>query len=226
MSSALTNQSTVVNGSTTIDYIDFDENLTFEQLIDEYNDNTTVIDNSSNNTNHTNSTGDDVDFDSLSVETNDRDAHPFSSGEDICVTDRATKSLRQYIEKECYCHYEWNQELKFRASLDQKTYTDMDVTRYVGNLQYKEKVKKGSHRIYFDPAHYPVEEELEKQKEITDDMTVQERVKQNFKSSSYIKLSKNLREASGKCGFNITQNGNQKFTYKKSGLVIRNRFSC
>ena len=76
MSSALTNQSTVVNGSTTIDYIDFDENLTFEQLIDEYNDNTTVIDNSSNNTNHTNSTGDDVDFDSLSVETNDRDAHP------------------------------------------------------------------------------------------------------------------------------------------------------
>ena len=76
---------------------------------------------------------------------------------------------------------------------------------YVGNLQYKEKVKKGCHRIYFDPAHYPVKEELEKQKETTDDMTVKDKVKQKFKSASYIKLSKDLREASGKCGFNTTQ---------------------
>ena len=87
-------------------------------------------------------------------------------------------------------------------------------------------MKKGCHRIYFDPAHYPVEEELEKQREITEDMAIQDKVKQKFKSTSYIKLSKDLREASGKCGFNITQNGNQKFAYKNKGLVIRNRFSC
>ena len=87
-------------------------------------------------------------------------------------------------------------------------------------------MKKGCHRIYFDPAYYPVKEELEKQREITKDMTVQDKVKQKFKSTSYIKLSKDLREASSKCGFNITRNGNQKFTYKNTGLVIRNRFSC
>ena len=95
MPSALTNQPTVANGSKTIDGIDFDENLPFEQLINEYNDNSTIINNSSNNTNHTNSTGDDVDIDLSSVETNDMDAHPFSSGEDICQTDRTARSLRQ-----------------------------------------------------------------------------------------------------------------------------------
>ena len=205
MSSALTNQSMVANGSTNIDGIDLDENLTFQQINNEYNDNSTLLDNSSNNTNHTiDATGNDTDIDLSSVETNDRDTHLFSSGEDICLTDRTTRSLRQYIEKKCYCHYEWNQELKFRASLDQKTYTDMDVTMYVGNLQYKEKVKKGCHRIYFDPVHYSVKEELEKQREITEDMTVQDKVKQKFKSASYIKLWKDLREASGKCGLNIT----------------------
>ena len=57
-------------------------------------------------------------------------------------------------------------------------------------------------------------------------MTVNEQVQRKFKSESYINLSKDLRDACGQCGFNITQNGNQKFLYKTSGLVIRNRFSC
>ena len=38
--------------------------------------------------------GNDIDIDLSSVETNDRDTHPFSSGEDICLTDRTTRSLR------------------------------------------------------------------------------------------------------------------------------------
>ena len=57
-------------------------------------------------------------------------------------------------------------------------------------------------------------------------MTIQEKVKRKFKSPAYLKLPRDLREVSGKCGFNITQNGNQKFTYKQTGLIIRNRFSC
>ena len=57
-------------------------------------------------------------------------------------------------------------------------------------------------------------------------MTVQDKAKQKFKSAAYLKLSRDLREASGICGFNITQNGNHKFTYKRTGLKIRNRFSC
>ena len=65
MSSTATSHSMVSNGSLNIDDVDFDENLTFQQLINE----------------------------------------------DICVTDRTTKSLRQFIEKECYCHSEWNQKL-------------------------------------------------------------------------------------------------------------------
>ena len=39
-------------------------------------------------------------------------------------------------------------------------------------------------------------------------------------------MSKHLQDACGQCGFNITENGNQKFQYKTSGLVMRNRFSC
>ena len=57
-------------------------------------------------------------------------------------------------------------------------------------------------------------------------MTTQEQVQRKFKSEAYMKLSKDLRDECGQCGFNITQNGNQKFQYKPSGLVVRNRFSC
>ena len=35
-----------------------------------------------------------------------------------------------------------------------------------------------------------------------------------------------MREASGNCGFNIIQNGNQKLDLKKQGRKIRNRISC
>ena len=86
----------VANGSMNLDGIDFDENLTFQQIINEYNDNSTFLDNSSNISNHTiDATRNDIDIiDLSSVENNDRDTHPFSSGEDICLTDRTTRSLR------------------------------------------------------------------------------------------------------------------------------------
>ena len=68
MSSTLTNQSLVTNGSMNLDGIDFDENLTFQQIIHEYNHNSTPLDNSSNNTNHSiNTARNDIDIDLSSV---------------------------------------------------------------------------------------------------------------------------------------------------------------
>ena len=42
------------------------------------------------------------------------------------------------------------------------------------------------------------------------------KVKLKFNSAIHIRLFKDFREVSGKCGFNITQNGDQKLTYKKT----------
>ena len=61
---------------------------------------------------------------------------------------------------------------------------------------------------------------------LPDDITIKEKVQRKFKSQPYIKLCKDLREASGKCGFHIVQNGNQKIDLKKNSLKIRNWFSC
>ena len=62
----------------------------------------------------------------------------------------------------------------------------MDIIIYVGNLQNKEKIDKGCRRVYFDPSQYSVAEELETQKGITEDMAVQEKVKQKSNSSPYL----------------------------------------
>ena len=204
-------------GTININDLEYDETLTLQQLINEYDADSIPL-NLPDNTNEStiNTADDDNDNDTeiniSHMQTDETDTHSINLEKNICLNDRTTSSLRRYIENECFCHAEWNQKLIFRASLDQKTYTDMDITMFVGNLQYKEKVKKGSHRVYFDPAQYSIAEELEKQTNLTDDMTIQDRVKQTFKSNGYLKLSRDLREASGKCGFNISQNGNQKFT--------------
>ena len=231
MSSALTNESMVGNGTININDMDYDENLTFEQLISEYDAESRSPNLPDNTTDGTINTADgDNDNETVinvsTLQSDGIDDQPINLEGDIGLNDRTTRSLRQYIENECYCHSQWSQKLMFRASIDQTTYTEMDITMYIGNLRNKEKVKKGSHRVYFDPNQYSIAEELEKQSNLTEDTSIQDRVKQAFKSAAYLKLSRDLREASGKCGFNITQNGNQKFTYKRTGLIIRNRFSC
>ena len=50
-------------------------------------------------------------------------------------------------------------------------------------------------------------------------------VPKRCKSTAHIQLSKYLQEASGPCGINIVQNGNQIF-FNKLGPVIRNQFYC
>ena len=73
---------------------------------------------------------------------------------------------------------------------------------------------------------YPVEEELKTRSNTHLDTPVKVQVQQQFKSSAYIRLSDDLRVASGQCGFNIVQCGNRKFVSKSTDLVIQNRFSC
>ena len=55
--------------------------------------------------------------------------------------------------------------------------------------------------------------------------SVQYNVRNKFKSYSYSKLCKDYKEVSDSHRFDIIQNSNQKFDLKKSGLIIRNRFS-
>ena len=69
-------------------------------------------------------------------------------------------------------------------------------------------------------------DELSKIASLPDDTSLKVQTQTRFKSESYLRLSKDLRDACGNCAFNIVQNGNQKLCLKSSGLSIRNRFSC
>ena len=130
------------------------------------------------------------------------------------------------MEKEYSPETEWTSELLFNASTDKKGYQIMDVTKYVGDSQFKKSRNGESFRVYFDPKDYPIQDEFEIMDNLPGEVTVKEKVQLKFKSKPYIKLCKDLGEASGKCGFHIVQNGNQKIDLKKNGLKIRNRFSC
>ena len=57
--------------------------------------------------------------------------------------------------------------------------------------------------------------ELEVLSSLPENTTTQDKVQSKFKMSSYILLSKDLRKACGRSGFNIVLNGNQNFNFKK-----------
>ena len=134
--------------------------------------------------------------------------------------------MRTYLEKEYFPQTDWSSELLFNASTDRTHYQLMDITKYVGNAQFKKPNHGENFRVYFDPKDYPIEEEFQTMKTFTAATTIKQKVQMKFKSQPYVKLCKDLREACGKCGFHIVQNGNQKIDLKKNGLKIRNRFSC
>ncbi len=134
--------------------------------------------------------------------------------------------LRTYLDSECYGNQKWAHNFIFLGSTDKQTYKEMNITKYVGNNKYKERKNASNLRVYFDPNKYPVKEELKSKYEISQGASIKFRVQQQFKSSAYVRLSKGLRKASGQCGFNIIQNGNQKFLPKNTDLVVRNIFSC
>jgi len=114
----------------------------------------------------------------------------------------------------------------FKGSTNKTNFSEMDVIKYVGNAKSKEKEGRQSYRVYFDPNKYSVADEHEALSSITEDATIQEKVQSKFKSSSYMKLSRDLRQACATSVFNIVLNGNQKFNLKRTGLQIKSRFSC
>jgi len=143
----------------------------------------------------------------------------------VGVNETDTDNLRKYLQKQCFEGCKWTHPLLFEASQDKQNFVQMDITKFVGNSSYKGK-EGSTYRIYFNPQNYSVTDEWNSFANLPEDSSVKHQVQNKFKSQSYLKLSKDLREACGTCGFNIVQNGNQKFHLKKSGLLIRNRFSC
>ena len=102
----------------------------------------------------------------------------------------------------------------------------MDVLQFIGDSKFKDKKGNNAYRVYFNPSKYPVTDELTKIASLPDDAPLKVQTQTRFKSESYLRLSKDLRDACGNCAFSIVQNGNQKLCLKRSGLSIRNRFSC
>ena len=203
---------------------DEEEDLTFSQLISRYNDASMF----------TSSMLDDSSFeDTSSYHSNINDDHIYTQGRDDInmagdgnTETKITQNLRTYLEKECFPETEWSSELLFNASTDRTNFQLIDITKYVGNSQFKRPKDGDNFRVYFDTKDYPIEEEFETMDKFTTETTMKQKVQMKFKSQPYINLCKDLREASGKCGFHIVQNGNQKIDLKKNGLRIRNRFSC
>ena len=146
-------------------------------------------------------------------------------GEGITPQSNVQK-LRSYLQKQCYDGCKWTSKLMFEGSMDKNTFQEMNVLQYIGDPKYKDKKNKTAYRVYFNPSKYPVTDELSKITSLPDNASLKVQTQNRFKSSSYLRLSKDLREACGNCAFNIVQNGNQKLCLKKSGLTIRNRFSC
>ena len=204
---------------------DIEEDMTFYQIINKYNEdsmfNSSMLDYTTNADTHSSQSTSDDDTDSTQSRP-DTNSSLLNNNTDS----KNTENLRCYLEKECFPETEWSNDLIFKASTDKITYQDMDITKYVGENKYKDKVGSGSHRIYFNPKDYSVQQELDTMINLPDDTTLKERVQSKFKSEAYMRLCRDLREASGKCGFHIVQNGNQKSDLKRTGLKIRNRICC
>ena len=102
----------------------------------------------------------------------------------------------------------------------------MDILQFIGDPCYKDKNDNKAFRVYLNPIKYPVTEELSTIASLPEDTSIKTQTQSRFKSEAYIRLSKDIRDACGNCAFNLVQNGNQKLCLKRSGLSIRNRFSC
>ena len=130
--------------------------------------------------------------------------------------------MRQYLQTQCYKGSKWYHSLTFEGSTDKENFSDIDIIQYVGNSYYKDKKDQKSYRIYFNPQTYSVDEEMSVLSSTPEEATVTQQTQRRFRSSAYLKLSRDLRKACGHCGFNIIQNGNQKFNLKNLGLTVRN----
>ena len=198
------------------DSSDLDENKTFEELISEYNEVGTLTPNQLNTSNICNTNNE-------SSETKLDEDYALLNPDNISIADsdvKNTEMLRSFLDKECYGNQKWLYKIIFPGSIDKKNYENLDITKYVGDIKFKERSNSSNVSVYFDPIKYPVEEELKARSNTPSDTPVELQVQQQFKRSAYIWLSKDLRVASGQCRFNIVQNGNRKFVSKSTHLVI------
>ena len=112
-------------GSININDLEYDETLTLQQLINEYDADSIPLNLPDNTNESTINTADDdnendTEINISHMQSDETDTHSINLDRNICLNDRTTSSLRRYIENECFCHAEWNQKLIFRASLDQR----------------------------------------------------------------------------------------------------------
>ena len=172
------------------------ESLTFSQLIENYHDDSMFNE----------SDADCSSVESVTIQSHNNDDATIvdesqSQFEDITIDEnsdsRSTQNLRNYLEKECFMETEWSNELFFNASTDKKIFTQMDITRYVGDSKFKMKKGADMYRVYFNPEDYSVKDEIYRMSQLPEDIPLKEKVQSKFKSDAYMKLSKDLREASG-----------------------------
>ena len=69
--------------------------------------------------------------------------------------------------------------------MDRQSFKNIDIIKCVEDSQYKHKDKSGNYGLYFNPDHYSVRDELQKESEVNCNMTVQEQVQQKNQSKSY-----------------------------------------
>ena len=79
----------------------------------------------------------------------------------------------------------------------------MDILQFIGDPCYKDKQDNKAFRVYLNPSKYLVAEELSKIASLSEDASVKTQTQSRFKSESYIKLSKDIRDACGNCAFNF-----------------------
>ncbi len=115
------------------------------------------------------------------------------------------QNLWLLLQKQCYEGCKWTRSLLFEGSKDRETYHEMDVLQYIGDPIFKHKEGGECYRVYLNPSKYPVTEELQTIASLPEDTPLKVCTQKRFKSEAYIKLSKDLRDASGSCGFNLVQ---------------------
>ena len=105
---------------------DIEETLTLDQLVESYQGNNPhngcpEIENTNINQINDNGSNSNTNIVSQILDPNeDMQLHFLTEADDIEGNSRNTDTLRQYLEKECYCSTEWCNELLFPASLDRK----------------------------------------------------------------------------------------------------------
>ena len=109
---------------------DIEEDPTFSQLINNYNEDSTFNspmfgDSNNQDTHSLKSTSDDeTDYTPIGLDNN-------TSEVNTNTDPKNTQNLRCYLEKESFPDTEWSNDLIFNASTDKITYQDMDITKYV-----------------------------------------------------------------------------------------------